>query len=513
MQITPITSGYSRRLKSSQHNDGSRKINTANCKAKYSSLPTGSVCSLNRYNKQSKFNSDALNKSNVAFGSNPLNIFKEAKNLYRYLKAQHVANAIYLYTKKTGENNILRAYAMEPLEGLQYGIKVFKNLTMKEIQYLSENLHVIAVKRGCKNMCAHCYADAKPQKREMSWEDFTLITRGFKKLKKRLHNLDLYGENNPIAKNDLIYRTTELFYDSDCMELVIKDKNGVLYDFTQLATELYESLGRRTAFDTSGWNRNNPVLQQRAEKYAQYFTRKENMEKLNAFNVSFNVFNASYVASRKALKNGDYEKAKRLKERYTDNIANAVYTFTPLIDNPKFHILSRCFDSKAKNAKDFDKKALASLAQNVLDKLALLYKQDLESSKKYVKDEEHLQYLMANAFMKINSLDTELNSSGRMKKFMQEFSIKAPLMEYDESLKKVKEDLVQNERFHRYIMLRMIDADGKVYHMNYARFFPTEIQLNIPGKNLASPELANLDKEFVISKEMLNRPEFKIIKN
>ena len=75
-----------------------------------------------------------------------------------------------------------------------------------------------------------------------------------------------------------------------------------------------------------------------------------------------------------------------------------------------------------------------------------------------------------------------------------------------------KEDLKQNGRYHRYIMYRLIDADGKVYHMNYARFIPTEIQLNISRKDKPSPELANMTKDFVITKELLNRPENPIIK-
>lgn len=184
-------------------------------------------------------------------GGNPL---KFAENYFKYIKAQNRADNLYKYIVATNGNKnfILRNMSMEYLEGLQYGIKVFDNLSMKDIQYLSENLHVIAVKRGCNNMCGYCYADAKPQSREMSWEDFTKITNGFKKLRQRLHNLDIYGENNPISRSDPIYRTTELFYDSDCMDLVIKDKKGKTYDFIDLATELHNSLGRRTVFDTSG---------------------------------------------------------------------------------------------------------------------------------------------------------------------------------------------------------------------------------------------------------------------
>ena len=444
--------------------------------------------------------------ANVSFGANP---FKEVENIKKFLHAKFAVKSIKKYIEKTNQqdNFLLRHYSMEFIDGLQYGIKVFKGLTMKEIQYLSENLHVIAVKRGCKNMCAHCYADAKPQNREMSWEDFTAITRGFKTLRKRFEGLDIYGKNNPVTRDDLLSQTTELFYDADCMDLAIKDKKGRVYDFTELSTELYESLGRRTAFDTSGWNRNNPKMQARAEKYAEYFSSPENMEKLNAFNVSFNVFNASYVASRKALKNGDFDKAKRLRARYVDNMANTFFTFTPLIDNPKFHILARSFDFKAKNANGFNPKNLRNLAQDIIERVAELYHQDLNGSRKYIKSQNMMDEKMANLILKMNHLDTELNSSGRMKKFMEEFGIKANLLEYDDGMKKVIEDLKKTGRYHRYIMQRMIDADGKVYHMNYARFIPTEIQLNIPNKNIPSPKLANLQEDFVLTKELLNQPE------
>lgn len=442
----------------------------------------------------------------VSFSGNPL---KEFKHIAEYLHAQSAVKKLKNYIERTNQQDSfwLRNYSMEYIEGLQYGIKVFKGLTMKEIQYLSENLHVIAVKRGCKNMCAHCYADAKPQNREMSWEDFTTITRGFKTLRKRFQGLDIYGQNNPVTRKDIIDQTTELFYDADCMDLAIKDKKGRVYDFTELSTELYESLGRRTAFDTSGWNRNNTKMQQRAEKYAEYFSAPQNMEKLNAFNLSINVFNASYVASRKAFKNGDFDKAKRLRERYVDNMANTIFTFTPLIENPKFHILIRSFDSKAQNAGGFTTKNLRNLAEDIIERVGELYNKDLNGSRKYIKSQDMMDEKMVNLLLKINHLDTSLNSSGRMKKFMEEFGIKAPLLEYDATMKEVIRNLKEDGRYHKYIMERLIDTDGKVYHMNYARFIPTEIQLNIPQKNIPSPKLANMQEDFVITKELINRPE------
>ena len=452
------------------------------------------------------------NYQKISFNGNP---FSEINNIIKFFRAKRKVSDLKKYMEITnGSNNfVLRELAMEPFEGLQYGIDAFKGLSMKEIQYLCENLHVIAVKRGCNNMCGYCYADAKPSESAMSWEDFTIITRGMKALKKRFKGLDIFGENFQISKDDILYRTTELFYDSDCMSLAIKDKKGRLYDFTELATELYNSTGRRTAFDTSGWNRNNPVMQERAEKYADYFSKSENMEKLNAFNISFNVFNASYIASVKALKNGDTQRANRLRERFTDNMANTLFTFIPLVDNSKFGILVRCFDSNAKNAKHFDRKAMESLIKEVFSKVEKLCKDDLAGEQKYIKSQDMLDYKLANLFLKLGRIDTGLNSSGRMKSFMREFNIKAPLLEYDKLMEKVISDLKEKGRYHKFLMLRLIDTDGKVYHMNYARFIPTETQLNIAGKDTPVPKLANLTGDFRITKELLNRPEVFIIKS
>ena len=50
--------------------------------------------------------------------------------------------------------------------------------------------------------------------------------------------------------------------------------------------------------------------------------------------------------------------------------------------------------------------------------------------------------------------------------------------------------------YFKYISPKLIDTNGKVYHMNYARFIPTELQLNISGKEKSSPKLANLIEYF-----------------
>ena len=448
------------------------------------------------------------NTAPIHFTGNPLN---NLKGYLKFLVAQRYINSVNIQLAKEpgAEKLLFRHLRMEPLEGIQYGIEVFKGLSMKDIQYMSENLHVIAVKRGCKNMCGYCYADAKPSKREMSWEDFKLITDGYKKLKKRLGNLPIFGENMLCGDDTLIYRSTELFYDSDCMDLAIKDKKGNIHDFVDLSEELYNSLNRKTVFDTSGWNPNNKVLQQRAEKYAEYFSRPENMEKLNGFNLSFNCFNASYIAGVKALKTGDKEKYLRLKDRFTDRIANALFTFSPLLKSEKFNVMVRSFGITAQNAEYFDIAAMFGLIKDVSKKLEKLYNNDLIGIGKYVNSKQDIKNYIEIVNKKISTIDTALNSSGRMKQFMKSFQIKAPMQNHDETTPILAKDLETLGRYHRYLGMKLIDVDGKVYHMDYARFFPTEIQLNLKNKSSA-PKLANLREDFPVSKDIINRAEIPV---
>ena len=62
-----------------------------------------------------------------------------------------------------------------------------------------------------------------------------------------------------------------------------------------------------------------------------------------------------------------------------------------------------------------------------------------------------------------------------------------------------------NPRMAHILMQRLIDADGKVYNMDYARFLKTEIQLNLDGKNTPAPGLANTVDDFVITKKNINK--------
>ena len=446
-------------------------------------------------------------KSQIAFKGNFLTEIKDFKN---FIKSMNYAYSLYRASKNMEKPFILREYCMEPLEGLQYGIKVFKGLSMKDIQYLSENLHVIAVKRGCNNMCGYCYADAKPSNIEMSFEDFSSITEGFKTLRKRMFGLDLFGKNIPV--DEPVYKTTELFYDADCMNIILKDKKGKMYDFTELSAKVYNDMGRKTVFDTSGWFHKNQILQKRAEEYAEYFSKPENMNQLAAFNLSFNPFNISYIASVKARRAGDIQKAEKLRDRFTTNMANALFTFTPLFKYPEFQVMARSFPASTKNAKEFNTNATLELIMETISKVSSMYQKDLNGARKYVNSQRDIDTLVEILINeKICKISTALNSAGRMREFLKEFNIKADLQNHEKIVKPMIDDLQENGRYHKFLALRLIDTDGRIYHMNYAKFIPTEIKLNLKNKDIKPPKLANLVENYTITKETINKPEVWII--
>lgn len=93
----------------------------------------------------------------------------------------------------------LYMFDLNKLDGIQEGIKVLDGLNMKEIAFVADTIAEIPVNRGCRNICAHCYANAKAPVKEtantinkMSWNDFTSLTDGFEELNKRVGFLLLF---------------------------------------------------------------------------------------------------------------------------------------------------------------------------------------------------------------------------------------------------------------------------------------------------------------------------------
>lgn len=183
----------------------------------------------------------------------------------KFLSAKEYLKSAFL-TGKVGQNPEIYDFNLNKLDGIQEGIKVFKGLNMKEIAFIAQTITEVAVIRGCRNICSHCYAGGQPPLREdenhinkMSWNDFEALTEGFKQLNERL--------GFSITKNRRgvdPYMTA--FHDADSIDMLLKDNSGREHDFIDISEALSSAFGLKLVFDTAGWSPKNKKAQARAEK-------------------------------------------------------------------------------------------------------------------------------------------------------------------------------------------------------------------------------------------------------
>ena len=128
-------------------------------------------------------------------GGFPLNIHSP-----KFFAAQSYLNVAKQKYNKV-KNLDLYMFNLNKLDGIQEGINVFNGLNMKEIAFVADTIAEIPVNRGCRNICAHCYANAKAPVKEtantinkMSWNDFTSLTDGFEELNKRV-GFSIFSQN------------------------------------------------------------------------------------------------------------------------------------------------------------------------------------------------------------------------------------------------------------------------------------------------------------------------------
>lgn len=453
----------------------------------------------------------------VSFCSTDKAQYEKAKN---YAITMKIANIIWPID--------FQEYDLDKLEGIQHGIKIFEGLNMKEIAFLFEDLHAIAVKRGCSNQCLHCYASAKPAGKEhddyitrMPFEDFVEMTEGMKTLRNRI-GVDLIKHN---AKP-----YTDLYYDADGMEIVLLDKNGQEHDFTELNDMFYDATNTKGIFDTAGWNQNNPKMQQRAEKYVKYFQDLDNEDKMYQINLSISPFNPIYA---KALElgfepenysvksqpwhpenNGEKQStAERLYNIYIDRMANMMLTFAPLTNTNKFSVISRPANDAAKNMQHHTVSDYSKIEKQILDTLREKMQLDLANERKYIKDQRDINYYMYNYTLLMGNVDTDLQASGRFKELYKKRNPETTEKDFEINFPRVflakenYEHLKANKNLKTLPMkcLKMVDTNGKLYMYDGYRFIPTEIHLNLGTKDKTPPELSPTPEDFVVTKEMIER--------
>ena len=464
------------------------------------------------------FNNRPYENDSVSFsGKDEKTKFQEATN---YATMMKIANIIWPID--------FQEYDLNKLEGIQQGIKIFDGLSMKEIAFLFEDLHAIAVKRGCSNQCLHCYASAKPVGKDhddyitrMPFEDFAEMTKGMKTLRNRIGV-------NLVKHNGKPY--TDLYYDADGMEISLLDKNGKEHDFTELNDMFYDATKTKGIFDTAGWNPNNPKMQERAEKYVAYFQDLNNEDKMFQINLSISPFNAIYA---KAIElgfdpknysvksqpwhpenNGEKQNiAEKLYNIYIDRMANMMLVFAPLTNSDKFSVISRPVSDFEKNMEHHTVSDYRQIKKHILDTLHEKMQLDVATDKKYVKNKRNVNHFMYKYALLMNNIDTDMQASGRFKELYKKRNPEATEKDFEINFPRVfqtKENykhLKTNKNLKTLPMkyLKIIDTNGKLYMYDGFRFIPTEVHLNLGTKYKNPPALSPTPEDFVVTKSMIHK--------
>ena len=404
------------------------------------------------------------------------------------------------------------ALDLNKLDGIQEGIEVFKGLNIKEIAFIARTMLEVATNRGCYNMCSHCYANAMPPVKEssnlinkMSWEDFEALTTGFRELNNRLgFYISAPGEPRPGG-----HRYLTAFHDADCMTLNLTDTNGNQHDFIDIANALFESTGIKGIFDTSGWTPTDKRMQERAEKFADYYSMKSNRYKLDQFNISLNPFHSLYTKSVAEKRAGNLEKAEKFRNLYTDRMANTIFTFTPLVKIGKVGFLLRAFDAEkiGKSGEGFTIQDLYKLSEEILTKLLDKYTADLQGERKYIKTEKNLKICMKRILAEMDIFtDVGLLNESRLIKY-----VGTENKYYSESIFSKREDAKKVKQFYSPIQYinnltaGIIDANGDFYITTFRSTFPTPLKLNFKNGNKQTPPIyPSLQPDNIIKRCVIN---------
>lgn len=409
------------------------------------------------YIKPCQFRRPILQNSydSVSFGSQSENLLKNAINFAQ----KHKGGLARQY-----KNCSMNLETIERLEGIQTGIDVFKDLSLKEILFSLNNIYGLAATRGCYNHCAHCYASAPPMGREtgtvinrMSYEDFNKLFSGIDELTKRLGF-------SPINNQEVA-----TFFDSDSMNTILHDKFGKEYDFTDIAKLIKEKSGKTAQFNTAGWNLNDKKAQAHAEKYAQYFADDENKDKIYKFIISFNPYQSIYAKAMEQLQKGDLANYIKLRDVFIKRMANVLYTFTPLVDKKFFKFITI---TESNEIPGFKKADLIGLKNNIAAELERRYQNN--DNLGYIKSpediKEYCQKFAEKMLPKNRSVSTPL-IIGRYADFLKHNKIK---------FKKEKPYEFELE----YDIQKVINSNGEVFmYPDYTTLYKTGIKFNFDNKN------------------------------
>lgn len=378
------------------------------------------------------------------------NIIKATKNYDEFVKEQ-IGSGKNIHTwKDDNEFNLL--------EGLQYGLKNFENMTMKGIYKLidllaNKNNITLPVIRGCFHNCAHCFLAAKAPIERLKFEDYQQLLTEMKIMSLRI--------GKPLNRKE---KFAEFFYDSDGSEVYLTDKNGKVHEFPELASMLYKTLKTKVLFDTAGWNPKSEKAQARMERLVKFYTENPNKysSQICAVNLSINPYESTYFTAIQQKNKGNIKNYEKLKNHYIDMVTNMIHTFSPILENQNVSFICRTFPNsfKSKELEGLKYDDMWNLRKEIIDTYKTKYHDEV---KKY----PYIIDVIKNKF----TIQENVGRTGR-NNFLKKYS-NDPYEEYESRVLSKKE--LENIGYSHNLI---IDMDGKVYFGTDYRLFGTDLKFD-----------------------------------
>lgn len=365
------------------------------------------------------------------------------------------------------KNPSLSKLNIERLNGIQDGIEVFEGLSMAEIEFISSNLKRVLLSRGCRNNCDHCMVSAQippPSRKEntihtIMWDDYLKLTDGYKELNNRL------GFN---AVSNIDYMV--LIDDADPISLKSYDKNGKPHNIAEAIEIAHDTFNQKILFDTAGWYKIDKWSKRAAEDLVDY--AKDNPETFYQFNISINPFVNIMKKSLELGNRGCPESEAKLRNIYTERMADVLMTFSPLqrvfedAGCKDIGVLLR-YAPDEDNNKGYTREDLEILYDEIMEK----YEQKFRELPP--EEQEELLPALIHFRKAKDENSSQIFNMGRGEKYYEKhYSVELP----------TKKDLL--DRGKKYI-----DINGQiVVTTNGLDKASTDIQLNYDNRNKFTPE-------------------------
>ena len=178
------------------------------------------------------------------------------------------------------------------------------------------------------------------------------------------------------------------FHDADCSQIRLKDKDGNIHDWYEIAKYQNNATGRLQLFDTAGWYIQDKSAQQRVENYVQKILNDDKTEFM--INISANPYHAMNFRAVEHMRAGNKEKEEYFRQKDSERMANVLFTMTPLLnankENVAFRFITRAMDNNVKNSKGYTVKDLFKTYDRHFAELKKLYENDYLTEQKVIKN-------------------------------------------------------------------------------------------------------------------------------